>query len=249
MKFLRIGARVLLATLMAVGSAAAATCSNATLIGVFGFLNSGFDSPGVPGASVGQYNFDGAGNVSGSFTHSSNGTISNLTFTGTYAVAKNCTGSMTLNNSNGTTEHHSFVIDDAKKGLQLIRTDSTQIKSGFALAQGAVTCGLTGIKQTFAFNVSGTNNTIGAIAGVGQLNMDGNGHITSGTLTLSLNGTLGTFPVTGTYTENTGCTGTEMVQPTGLSASNFNFVVVNGGKEVLLIETDALTTVAGNAQQ
>lgn len=249
MNILRTGLGVLFVSLIAAGSAAAAPCSTASLTGVWGFENAGFDGPGIPGASVGQYNFDGAGNVSGSFTHSSNGTISNLTFTGTYTVAKNCTGTLTLNNSNGVTEHHNLVIDNARKGLQVIRNDSPQIRSGFALAQGVVTCGLTGVKQTLAFNVSGTNNTIGAIAGVGQVNMDGNGHITSGTLTLSLNGSLGTFPLTGSYTENTDCTGTEIIQPTGLGASNFNFVVVNGGKEVLLIETDGLTTVAGNAQQ
>ena len=249
MKSLQMGLGVLFAVLVASGSAAAAPCSNTSLTGVFGFQNAGFDSPGVPGTSVGQYSFDGAGNVSGSFTHSDNGTITNLTFTGTYAVAKNCTGSMTLNNSNGITEHSNFVIDDARKGLQLIRTDSGQIKSGFALAQGAVTCGLTGIKQTFAFNVSGTDSPQGAIAAVGQLTLDGNGTITGGIITLSVNGSVGTFPLSGTYTESANCTGTQVVMPSGLSPSNFNFVVVNGGKEVLLIETDASSTVSGNAQQ
>ena len=80
------------------------------------------------------------------------------------------------------------------------------------------------------------------------MNLDGNGHITGGSLTLSVNGTLNTFPVTGTYTENANCTGTKVITFVG-NISNSNFVVVNGGKEILLIDTDTMTTISGNAQQ
>jgi hypothetical protein len=39
------------------------------------------------------------------------------------------------------------------------------------------------------------------------------------------------------------------ITPSGLSALNFNFVVVNLGKEILLIEADNNTIVAGNMQK
>lgn len=216
---------------------------------MFGFTSDGFDSPGQPGTSVGQYNFDGNGNVSGAFTHS-NGTISSVTFTGTYSVAKNCTGSLVVNNSKGVTEHHNFVIDNGKKGMQLIRTDAGQVKHGFAVAQGAGTCGLTGKKQTYAFNLSGIDNGVGGpVAYVGQLTFDGKGNIPFGNITLNLNGTIFTSTITGTYTVNSNCTGAEQITISGAGTANQNFVLVNGRKEALLIETDSNTIVSGNAQQ
>jgi hypothetical protein len=61
--------------------------------------------------------------------------------------------------------------------------------------------------------------------------------------------TVFTVPITGTYTENADCTGTAQITPQGFSATNFATVVVNEGKELLLIETDTGTLVAGNAQE
>ncbi|MGO9366452.1 MAG: hypothetical protein ACLP0H_02350 [Terriglobales bacterium] len=53
----------------------------------------------------------------------------------------------------------------------------------------------------------------------------------------------------GTYTEDSDCTGTAQITPSGSSTLNFNFVVVNIAKEILLIETDANTIVVGSMQQ
>jgi len=55
--------------------------------------------------------------------------------------------------------------------------------------------------------------------------------------------------IAGTYTEKTDCTGTMQIMPSGFSTLNFNFVVVNAGKEILLLETDAGTVVGGSMQQ
>lgn len=248
MKFLRITLQVVLLVFVALGPAFGATCSDASLSGVFGFLSPGFDAARQPGASVGQYVFEGNGKVSGEFTHSGSSTI--FTFTGTYSVSKDCTGNLVLSNSKGVTEHHNFVIDDSKKGMQLIRTDSPQIRSGFALAQGTLNCGLTGKKQTFAFNLAGVDTGNGAdLAFVGQLTLDGKGTITSGSATFSLNGTIVTVSLTGTYTEKSDCTGTLQVTPSQGNPGNFNSVLVNAGKEMLLIQTDSGTVISGNAQQ
>jgi hypothetical protein len=247
MKLLRISSLVLFfATAVAVGSASA-SCSNASLVGIFGFLNAGLDAPGQPGTSVGQYNFDGIGAVTGAFTHS-NGSVSNLTFTGTYSVSKNCTGTMVLNKSNGATENDSFVIDDGKHGMQIIDTDSGQVKPGFALAQGVVTCGLTGVKQTFAFNVTGIDDKGRSDAFVGQVILDGKGTQT-GTETVSIGGQTGSgISLSGTYTERADCTGTMQLTSSLGGTSNLNFVVVNSGKEILLVSTDNSTIISGTAQ-
>jgi len=247
MKRLRISVHVLLFALAALGSASAATCSKASLAGVVGFFSTGYDGPDMPGTSVGQMNFNGKGKVSGSWTHN-NGTATTLTFTGTYTVASNCTGSIVLNTSAGTTENDNFILDNANSGMQLIRTDASEVKSGYAVAEGTVTCGLTGKKQSFAANVSGTTLSLTALAYVGQVILDGKGNV-SGSGTFNNNGTLATGALTGTYTESSNCTGTMQVTPAGGETSNLSFVVVNGGKELLVIQTDSGSIVSGNAQQ
>ena len=79
-------------------------CSVATLDGNYGFNNPGFTTPNhsikgaeVPFAAVGVIIFDGAGNASGTYTLAIKGGItSGNTFSGTYTVSSDCTGSMTL---------------------------------------------------------------------------------------------------------------------------------------------------------
>lgn len=55
--------------------------------------------------------------------------------------------------------------------------------------------------------------------------------------------------MTGNYTVSADCTGTAQITVSGFPTSNYNLVVVNGGKEVLVIETDANTIVTGNLSQ
>ncbi len=247
MKSLRVTTQIVLVVLLS--AAAFATCSNANLNTTYGFLTTGYDSPTQLGASVGQFIFNGKGGVTGSFTHN-NGTVASFTFTGTYTVAADCSGKMVFTKNDSSTEHHNFIIDSANGGLQLIRTDSPQIKSGFALAQGTVTCGLSGKRQVFASNVSGTNTTVGPVASLLHTAFDGAGNI-SGNGTLDIDGSFLPTALGGTYTENADCTGTALVVPSaaGISPSNFYFVVVSGGRQLLLVDTDADAIVSGNAQQ
>jgi len=234
------------ATVLAVtaSSASAATCTNASLKGVFGVLDGGSNN-GDPEVTLTQINFDGVGSVSGSFTNSLNGTVSTGSITGFYSVAKNCSGFFTLNLPGNKTDHFNFAIDLAKKGLQTIRADNGLIKPGFALAQ--LTCAPLK-KSTFAGNLAGTMAAFGPIAGAGQVIFDGKGNI-SGTVTFDLGGGFDAVPISGTYTENANCTGTAEFTPQGFTTANFNMVVVNAGKEVLIVETDSGSTVSGTLQK
>jgi hypothetical protein len=56
-------------------------------------------------------------------------------------------------------------------------------------------------------------------------------------------------PVTGSYSVAPDCTGTATITPKGQSPLNFSFVVVDCGKEMLAIETDADTVVSGTLQR
>jgi hypothetical protein len=156
---------------------------------------------------------------------------------------------LTFNNEDLSPANFSLALDNGAHGFQMIQIDSGTTQVGFGLAQGTVTCGLTGKKQTFATNFSGIFFPSGdAEAIVGGLILDGKGGII-GSETFSVFGAISEVGITGTYTQNADCTGTAQITPAGSSTTNFNTVMVNGGKEMLLIETDNNTLIAGTAQE
>ena len=96
-KAFTIAAVTLLALAVApMAKAADKGCSNATLRGTFVHTASGFEiaPPAIAGpiAGVGTDTFDGNGGITGSATLSINGNIVPLTYTGTYKVNPDCTG-------------------------------------------------------------------------------------------------------------------------------------------------------------
>jgi hypothetical protein len=227
------------ATPVAVGSASA-TCSNASLTGVWGVF---------AGASVGQFTADGNGNITnGSQTVSNNGVIQTQTYTGIYAIKTNCTGSLTLHIKGGGTVTANFVLDQMNQGIQIIVTVPGQNGSGLGAAEGTITCGLTGIKKTYAALMFGKYPGTGThVDYVFQAILDGHGHV-SGSGTFDVGGTVTSTSISGTYTENSNCTGTAQIKA-GTSTLNFHFVVVAAGKEILMIQTDSGTAVGGFMQQ
>lgn len=75
-------------------------CSNATLTGNYPFTYTGHSTMGqsnVPNAAVGVFTFDGAGNLSESYTFVLNGVAKTTSapHKGTYTVNSDCTGTAT----------------------------------------------------------------------------------------------------------------------------------------------------------
>ena len=104
-----------------------------SLKGSFGFSLDGDwiggTDPG-PRATVGLFTADGKGNLSGYGTKSKNGTISqDLTFTGTYTVNPDCTGSMTMTDSDGELKNNDFVIVDKHYELFGIQADDGRVNT------------------------------------------------------------------------------------------------------------------------
>ena len=102
-------------------------CSNASLKGTFAYTGTGFIvTPAAfagPFAEVGTQTFDGKGATSTTFTASQNGNMFQTTFTGTYTVNPDCTGTADLPNpALGLTVTLFFVIDDNLNGFQAIET-------------------------------------------------------------------------------------------------------------------------------
>ena len=252
-KMLRIALMIVLA-ILALGSAPGAIaesrfrpCSNASLSGAYGFLHDGTDSTGAPAtAAVTQITFDSTtGTFTGETTASHDGVIATESLTGTYAVASNCTG--TGNPTGGSP----FSIAVTSTGFLAVHPFS----EGFAVKQGSPTCTNAAVEGSFGFETTGVFLATGAVAFIGELkltvNPSGEGVI-SGHVSASEDGTFLTFaeePVTGSYRIDPDCRGRATIAPKGRSEMHFSLVVVDGGNEMLAIETDADTVVSGTLQR
>jgi len=248
MNFTKISIAALTFVILTVASSFGATCTNASLKGVYGVLGSGLNGSGQPAAGVTQITSDGNGNLTGTTTKSIDGTISTFTTTGTYSIAKNCTGTGTLTNQDDQSENSNIFLNNGNKGAYLIQTDPNHTVTSVAYEQGTAICTNLGVKHTYSFQATGINLAVGQIAAGGQLVLNGTGSL-KGTATFSLNGSVATLPVTGTYQINSNCTGTLTFTPQGQSAVNLGVVIVNADKELMFIETDANTIVSGTLQE
>jgi len=233
--------------LMAIARPAAAACSNASLTGTYGIAwgwpQEMYAATDNEAFVVGQLTADGKGNLTGSETVSFENSITTSSVTGTYSVASNCTGTISLS-----PDFFNIYLDGSNTGFQMTLTTAGFEAAGFGLAQVSDTCGLTGKVQRLGVNVVGTipGSSINK-AIIGELELNGKGVVT-GIVSINTNYSNTVETVKGTYTEASDCTGTLQITAKGSSALNFNSVFVNGGKELLLIETDSGTVIGGTAQ-
>ena len=250
-KMLHIALTIVLASFALSSAAWAATCSNASLSGAYGFLHGTTDSNGTPdSAAVSQVTFHSTtGTFTGETTASHDGVIITEPLSGTYAVASNCTG--TGKPTGGTP--FSFVVTST--GFLAAHL----LGEGFAVKQGSPTCTNAGVEGSFGFEATGVFVAgapfTGPVVFIGELklsvNTSGDGVI-SGHVAASEDGMFLTFkqePVTGSYRVGTDCRGRATIKPKGLPEMRFSLVIVDGGKEMLAIETDADTVVTATLQR
>jgi len=218
---------------------ASASCSNATLVGNYGFTVTGVNSAGSLTATVGQLTADGKGKITGSETVSEAGVISpNVPLTGTYSVKATCLATAAITSGGGPAANFSLVVVSNGAQLELTETDSGTAQYGYALAQGKATCTMAALKNTFGFRGGGYTASLAPYAYSGQVKLNGVGGIT-GSETASFGRTIQSFPLTGSYTVNANCTGTATFNGGTGNVSHTNFVIVNGGLAAMQIQTDA----------
>jgi len=239
-----------LVCVLLLGSASwGATCSNATVTGVYGFQVSGMGQSGDPRADSGQLTADGNGNFTGTETTKVMGvTYTNVSLTGTYKISANCSGSGTFTPSVGPAATYNFVILSDRKTIQILNTTTLRTQYGYAVAQGTAVCSTANLKGTYGFQGGsvGLNNPGSAS---GQMILDGAGNL-SGTETASMSGQIFTgIPITGTYSMNSNCQGTATLNAAGLAPINLAMVEANSGQSLLAMETDQNTTVLGSIQK
>jgi hypothetical protein len=251
-KLCRVASMIVLATFGFSSAARAATCSNASMSGAYGFMHGGTAVTGLPTTSVGQIRFDSTtGTFTSVTTASHDGVITTESVPGKYAIAPNCTGKGSFDLGPG---HDISYVVTSTGWLEFLQfTGATQ--EGFGVKQGSPTCTIAGVAGSFGFEATGVfvagAPVTGPVAFIGELelsvNASGDGVI-SGYVAGGENGTIFAFaeePVTGSYSVATDCTGTATIIPKGRSPLNFSFVIVDGGKEMLAIEMDANTVVSG----
>ena len=108
-------------------NASTAKCSEATLEGTYLFAYDGFvikDNEKVPFASSGYEVYDGNGHTKGVSTLNVNGKVtSKETFSGTYTVKADCTGSSTYTDG---TRYDDFIAPDGSK-LTYVQTKPSKV--------------------------------------------------------------------------------------------------------------------------
>jgi len=101
-------------------------CSYSSVSGDWGFTSSGTRVGVGPVAGVGTATLEKSGNVDGAQTVSFNGIIANETFTGTYTVNSDCTGSLTVVVSSPIaprTSHLNLMFVSNSRAVRAIFTD------------------------------------------------------------------------------------------------------------------------------
>ncbi len=259
-KTFRIALTIVLASFALSSAAWATTCSNASLSGTYGWLHGGTASDGTPVTSVSQITFDPTtGTYTGEDIGSHDGVITTESVSATYAVYSNCTGTATVKVDGQLAGKIAFVVTSTGFLSLNVTPGGQRTLAGPGVQQGSPTCTNSGVTGALGFETTGVfvagAPVIGPVAFIGELefsvNRSGDGVI-SGHIAGSEDGTMFRFaeePVTGSYTVGTDCWGTATITPKGMSALNFSFVVVNGGNELLAIETDTDTVVSGSLQR
>jgi hypothetical protein len=195
-------------------------------------------------------------------TSSFNGIVQGpATVRGTYAVNDDCTYTSVA--ENGVT-FRAVIVGDGDEVL-ILQTTPGVVISGVAQRQGrrrgdlpdligsAARCNGSTIRGTYGFLANGVAgpptippDLAGPLMGVGTVAFDRRGEFTL-IATRSVNGTLDPEPLTltGTYTFDEGCT-FRMAFDVGFT---FNASIVDGGQELLFIETDPGTTLTVRAKR
>ena len=217
--------------------------TNASVTGPFAFTVAGADLlNGTPFAAGGVLTSDGAGNISAGIEDFNDGgsiTIA-VPFTGTYAMAANGRGTMTLNTAAGI---FSFVIYPSSGGVQALETDSRFLTSGTALQQQTTAFNAGSLQGIYGMNFTASANG-SELDSIAEFTADGVSKLT-GIIDINNSGGI-TFgqSMTGTFIANANGRFAMSLQ-TPLGPQSMIVYLVNGTR-ALFIEVDGAVIAAGD---
>src|SRR6478609_3297355 len=217
--------------------------TNASVSGPFAFTVAGADLlNGNPFAAGGVLTSNGAGSItSGIEDFNDAGVITtNATFTGTYSLAANGRGTLTLTTTAGT---FNFAMYPSSGGVLVLEIDVRFLTSGAALQQQTTAFTSGSLSGTYGMNFTGAT-TSSELDSIAEFTADGINKVT-GIIDLNNSGAI-TFgqPLTGTF--NAAANGrTTMPLQTSLGTQNMVVYMVNANR-ALFIEIDASLVAAGD---
>jgi uncharacterized protein (TIGR03437 family) len=255
---------------------ASTTCSVSTLNGVYTVNASGYEltSNSVVGVadSSGLFQVDGQGNVSVDITAVTSAGTSEVSESGTYTIAPDCTGSATLTGSNSQTIVFSFSIYSVTPAntnfyVSVANASKFLISGGGHTAYGQPTttsmlaapasphaisggtCSASSLSGSYTLTLSGRGispqgSFTGSFQSVGTATFDGQGDVTlAGTANTNL-AQAQAFSYTGTYTISSNCSGT--LTTTTAGAATFSLVVWGSGTQFNIVGADANYIYSGS---
>lgn len=199
-------------------SEAQSGCSVATLKGAYLYALDGFIISGdtasqrTPFAQSGREIFHGDGTMSGVGTGNFNGVLAHLTYTGTYTVGADCTGSVIFTDNGGAVSHYDIAIEDGGAEFGFVQTDAGVVTAAFERRRTSSEgpCSLATLKGNYiyagdGFDLEGEGSLQRTpFATAGREVYDGNGSI-SGTDTTSRNGVVARSTYGASYTVDADC--------------------------------------------
>jgi len=232
---------------------AAEGCGLRSLNGAYGYAFQGQVIP--PGttefdaAIAGRIVFNAHGGLSGYEWDSTNGVQETLTFTGSYSVQPDCTGTATLVNSNGRTDHITLGLIEGGQEFNFTVTDPGVVITGRPSRQGLTRCTNKSLSGVFNAAESGSDFTPAGVENGDDslfftIHFDGRGH-EFGSATLSINGSSFPDTFTGTYHVNPDCTGSASNTFASGGSDHVNFVIVEQGNEVKFFNSEPGIVFAG----
>jgi hypothetical protein len=213
--------------------------------GPYGILVNQWKDPNSNNVSalLGVLNFDGAGDVTGSYTLVSKNPTATGTLTGTYSGNQDGSNTVNLTFDVGGTITAAMVVTDGGTGLQLLVTGGSlpkpgQVLSGTGRIQSALGTMPAGTYGYLSNQWPDANNPPTGTFGV--FNLDGAGNLTG---SYTLVGVNTGPPISGTFMGN------YSVNPDGTGSATYNLdvgitskaaiVVVDGGAGILLLQTSS----------
>ena len=217
----------------------------------FDIAGSAYDLNGYPDLifEMGMLTADGAGNLTGNGTLSLNGSIIRRTFTGTYTINPDGTGSMVLYPTFGPNIHADLVLASGGRSVKFVLSDANNALTGTMRTQAQTQVyDVSSMNGGYEFNLTGSafepDGTRDLITEVGLLTADGHGGL-SGSATLSLNGDIIRRTFTGNYTVNANGMGTIVLYPSFGPTIDADMIVYPSGSAVEFVLSDPSNVFAG----
>ena len=215
-------------------------CAPTDIHGPYGFQLAGtttISGSETPIAAVGRLVFDGKSSISGVSSVNFNGLFLGNPTTGTYEIQTDCTITLNLQDTSGAFQHFSGKAAPGGNRVVIQQSDPGTGERGL-MVRSADGCNAAGFRGQYSFSVSAsatplaTEGSKGSGSAKALVLADGNGNLTV---------THGNAKTSGTYTVDSDCfvqLDFGLADGDSSSLMKLRGMLVNGGKEMLAIETD-----------